>query len=128
MFRRRVVALLGTSTAASISGCVDQSTLIAGVDETLEIRSEFDEAVALDIRIEQDEVNEDGRVVFDETVTVDANETRTLDVLGDDQYYLAVSGNGETHEFGTRPICDRAFTRIIVTADGGLDSEIEDCE
>lgn len=122
MHRRSVLQAAGTATLAIAAGCT--AALLEGKNETLEIRNEYQESVTLDVSIE----NDDESTVFDESITVGANETITRDVLGDDQFYLDVTWSEQRHEFGTRPICDDSFTRIIVTEDGTLDSEIEDCE
>ncbi|GAB3686291.1 hypothetical protein GCM10028857_18130 [Salinarchaeum chitinilyticum] len=122
MNRRSALQAAGTATLAIAAGCT--ARFVEGENETLEIRNEYETSVTLDVSIE----NDDGSTVFDESITIRANETVTRDVLGDDQFYLDVTWDEQRHEFGTRPICDDSFTRIIVTEDGTLDSEIEDCE
>lgn len=100
-----------------------------GVNEELELRNDRPETVTLNISIERGSAPADQReVVFDGAVEIPANQTVSRDVLGDDQYYITVEMDQESHRFGTRPICDSAFTRIIVTEDGELTSQIQDCE
>lgn len=118
--------------ALSVSGCIAlnfDSEGRRGVNKELELRNNWTEAVTLHISIEKGRAPAEQReVVFDDAVEIPANQTITRDVLGDDQYYLSVEMGQSSHQFGTRPICDRAFTRIIVTEDGKLTSEIQDCE
>lgn len=100
-----------------------------GVNKELELRNNWTEAVTLHISIENGRAPAEQReVVFDAAIEIPANQTITRDVLGDYQYYITVEMEEESHQFGTRPICDRAFTRIIVTKDGELTSQIQDCE
>lgn len=116
----------------SVAGCIAlnfDSEGRRGVNKELELRNNRTEAVTLHISIWKGGAPAEQReVVFDEAVEIPANQTITHDVLGDDQYYITVEMEEESHQFGTRPICDRAFTRIIVTEDGELSSQVQDCE
>ena len=116
---------------AVVAGCLDEdiAASVPGKNETLEIQSNFAEAVTLHITIEKGEgPSEEREVVFEDAFEVPAKQTVTRDVLGDNQYYIAVRNERNSTQFGTRPICDIAFTRIIVTDDGHLLSRIKDCE
>lgn len=108
------------------TGCVN-SLLMPGSNDTLEIRNQYGENATIHITIWEG-LGSKEEVVFNERVHIQKNTTRTLDVLGDSQYYLNVSMGNEWHEFGNRPICQRAFTRVIIQEDGKLYSQIEDCE
>lgn len=132
MQRRSLLRSSLSVGALSLAGCIRlnfDSEGRRGVNEELELRNNWTETVMLHISIENGRAPAEQReVVFDGAVELPANQTVTRDVLGDDQYYLTVEMEREPHRFGTRPICDRAFTRIIVTEDGELTSQIQDCE
>lgn len=109
-----------------LTGCFGASDRI-GSNETLEIRNAYNDPVTLDLTIEKKGAGE-RTVVFDDEVDVPANKTKSLEVLGNNQYYLTVELGDQTQKFGTRPICNRAYTKIIITYDRQISSEIRDCE
>lgn len=128
MNRRSVLWGAVVAPVAISAGCLDSEFLFSGENKTLEIQNNNAETVTLHISIKDGEAPPERReVVFNEAVEIPANQTVTRDVLGTNQYYITVETESESHEFGTRPICESAFTRIIVTEDGELTSQIQDC-
>ena len=96
-------------------------------------RNRGESAVQLEITVER-EMHRDGgnevtrRTVFDETVSVGADETETVEVLGDESFRVTVRSGARRLQFGTVPTCDDAFTRGTVADDRDLSATTRDCE
>lgn len=125
---RRVLLRNGLSGVLFVlDGCFGLADRV-GSNKTLQIRNEYADPVTLDLTIKKGRFPEERTIVFTDEVQVPANETTSLEVLGDDQYRITVTLGDQRHEFGTRPTCTRAYTIITVTYDRQLRSEIQDCE
>lgn len=124
--RRR---LLGSVVASlALGGC----TSTPGHDPTLHLHNYVHESVDLRIVAYRQFVGE-GRdseeLFFEETVSVDAEGTKALEVFtADDQYRVLVERNDHSVRFQTRPICSSASTTVTVRRSGVLRYHVEFCE
>lgn len=71
---------------------------------------------------------EDAEQVYEGNVSVSPGESKSLEVLGDAQFRVTVSGLNQEMSFLTRPICEGAKTTIIIDENGELQNEVWDCE
>lgn len=126
MDRRTVLGAALSLGASAAAGCFGFDRP-SGVNETVEVDSEFDSELTLALVVAERRDGEYHRVA-ETDVTVAPNGNATRDLLGQSQYSVTVSGPDETVEFTTRPICDDAVTRIVVRESGRLDYYVIDCE
>ena len=133
MNRRRFLYVGATAGTTGMSGCLFGIADRWGANPTLELRNHGDSAVQLEITVERETFREGGNEVtrtsvFDETVTVTAGETKTLEILGDDSFRITVRLGDRRLQFETLPTCDDAFTRVTVADDRSLSAKTRDCE
>ncbi|WP_440009257.1 hypothetical protein [Halomicrococcus sp. SG-WS-1] len=101
-----------------------------GVNKELDVINNSGENVTLHIIIDRNKPagSQNKKTIFDEDVTVSAKQTKTLTVLGKNQFELTVTRTEQEMTFWTRPICSAARTAIIIEESGELRNEVEDCE
>ena len=126
---RRSFLFSSVITVSATSGCFGFGKRIGG-NKRINVVNNYQKNVQLNIHVELNKPagSQNSETVYDETVTIPANETKHLDVLGDNQYRITVTMSDEKVSFFTRPICNSARTIVIVTHDGGLTNEVEFCE
>lgn len=128
MGRRASVFVLSIVFGTVFAGCVAQGEL----NPDLSIQNESPEPITLTITVYRDDIgaiNETGTPFYSETVTVDAETTRTLSVFTDrDQYRVRIRSDDQFVSFPTRPICSTAYTNVTITASGRLSYHAEFCE
>ena len=98
------------------------------MNETVMIENELDGEIALTIAIEERQDGGEYDLVTEIDITVDANGSAQRDLLGHSQYRITVTGLDQEIQLATRPICDDAITRIIITETRQLDYWVQDCE
>lgn len=121
---------MGTITVASLSGCLSRLPGNWGANKELKIVNNYSEPVVLKIIVEESyPVEEHNRErVFEGNVSVAPGKTKTLDVLGDLQFRITVTGLDQEMSFLTRPICQGARTVIIIRESGELQNDVVSCE
>ncbi|QLD86386.1 hypothetical protein HWV23_11840 [Natronomonas halophila] len=123
--RRRLLGAIATSLA--IAGCVDRQ----GHNPILRFRNPVPEPAEVRLTIHREFVGEGTEeLVFDDTVSVDASDTRNLEVFTaeEDQYRVRVERDSHSVEFPTRPICDSALTVVTLRSSGLIEYQVEFCE
>ena len=130
MNRRQFVggALVAGTAGLLARGFAFGSEDVTGANDELELVNRRSERVTLDLTVAYARADAENPVKADGGVTVPASETKTLYVLGDHTYEIAVSGLGEELSFTASPTCDHARTAVVVSTDGTLRSEVEPCE
>lgn len=123
--RRRL--LCGVAVSLASAGCS-----ATGHNPTLRLHNRFHEAVDLRLTAYRQFVGE-GRdteeVFFEETVAIEAGQSKELEVFTeDDQYRVIVERTGHSVEFQTRPICSSASTTVTVRPSGAIEYHVEFCE
>ncbi|WP_252700983.1 hypothetical protein [Natronosalvus vescus] len=98
------------------------------MNETVVIDNDLDREVTLTIAIEERRDGGEYDPVTETNATVAANESAERDLLGQSQYRVTITGIDQEIQLITRPICDDAITRIIITESRRIDYWVEDCE
>ncbi len=126
--RRHLLALISSSAIIGTAGCLGGFGGPSGVNETVVIDNDLDREVTLTIAIEERRDGGEYDPVTETNATVAANESAERDLLGQSQYRVTITGIDQEIQLITRPICDDAITRIIITESRRIDYWVEDCE
>jgi len=121
--------LLGTAAVGGLAvtaGCLIQAGgPLSGSNSTLVLTNAADRDLAVGLTVER---SGEPTPVYDDTVRLAAGTSRESDVLGDAQYFVTVTVDGESERFPTRPICGAASTETVVRGDQENVGRIDDCE
>lgn len=130
--RRQVLAKgsVGLTGCVVTSGCFFDSAGRRGVNKILAVENNSVNQVQLHILVEKNRPpgSQNLRTTFENKIPIQSNQVRELEVLGEDQFRITVTGLGQKTVFWTRPICNTASTRAIVKRDEKIISEVEWCE
>lgn len=100
-----------------------------GVNKTLQVENNASESVRLHILVRLDNTpGETEEAVFDQNVSVSPGEAREFEILGENQYGITVTGLDQEKRYTTRPICNTAYTRIIVAKNREIQFDVGTCE
>lgn len=99
--RRRTLQALGATAASSLSGCLFNSAGYRGVNKNLEVVNQYAEPVELHILVERNEPAgpQHRERIFEGNVTVAPSESKSLDVLGDYQLRITMTGLDQEMSF-----------------------------
>jgi len=126
--RRRLLTkgMVGLAATTMVAGCDDPIRK----NSTLVLRNEVSEPVQLGIQVERYNFSDpsESKTTFEDIVAIPAEDTKKLDILGNDAFRITVNGLGQEITFRTRPICNFAHTKIIVTGAREITKDVKNCE
>jgi hypothetical protein len=112
------------------------TTMVAGCDDpirknsTLVLRNEVSEPVQLGIQVERYNLSDpsESKTTFEDIVAIPVEDRKELDILGNDTFRITANGLGQEITFRTKPICNYAHTKVIVTDAREITKDVKSCE